>query len=165
MVSPYNTVLPILPLLGPSMVKVFNTFTEEVHFPRDTLKAHISIIPKEGKDPSPCSSYRPISLLNIDLKLFTKILTNRLVQHMQDIVHLDQVGFILSREARDNTTNVLNLIHVASVTKTQCIFLRTDAEKALDHVNWEFMSSVLKHIGLGAKMVQRILNIYSTPTA
>lgn len=107
------------------MVKLFNT--EGVHFPRDTLKAHISLIHKNGKDPSTCSSYRPISLLNVDLKHFTKILTNRLAQHMQDIVHLDQVH---------------NLIQIASVTKTPCIFLST--EKAFDCVNRDFMSTVLK---------------------
>lgn len=76
---------------------------------------------KEGKDPASCGSYRLISLLNINLKLFTKILATRLAQHLQDIIHLDQVGFIPSREARDNTTKVLNLLHVATSTQTLCI--------------------------------------------
>lgn len=84
---------------------------------------------------------------------------------MTDLIHLDQVSFVPSREARDNTTKVLNLIHRASVTKTSCVFLSTDAEKAFDRVSWEFMSSALRHIGLGNKMVQWISNIYSIPTA
>lgn len=112
-----------------------------------------------------CSSYRPISLLNIDLKLFTKILTNRLTQYMPDIVHLNQVGFIPAREARDNTTKVLNLIEVATATKTPCIFHSTEAEKVFDRVNWVFMSSVLEQIGLGHRMLQWISRIYSTPMA
>lgn len=108
----------LLILLGPYMVKLFNALSEGMHPPRDTLRAHISLIPKDGKDPAACGSYRTISLLNIDLKLFTKILANRLTQHMADIILLDQVGFVPSREARDNTTKVLNLIHVTSMTKT-----------------------------------------------
>lgn len=83
------------------MVKFFNAFGSETIFPRETLKAHISVIPKEGKDPTSCGSYRPISLLNI--KLFTKILASCLAQHLQELVHLDQVGLIPSREAQDNT--------------------------------------------------------------
>lgn len=36
--------------------------------------------------------------------------------------HLDQVGFIPSWEARDNTTKVLNLVHIASTTQTPHAF-------------------------------------------
>lgn len=84
----------LLPLLGPCMVRMFNGLGEGVLFPRDTLRAHISLIPKEGKDPVACSSYRPISLMNTDFKLFKKILANKLTQFMPDLVHLYQVGFI-----------------------------------------------------------------------
>lgn len=125
----------LLPLLAPHMVKMFNGLGEGALLPRDTLRAHISLIPKEGKDAAACGSYRPIYLLNVDLKLFTKILANRITQHMPDLVHLDQVGFVPAREARDNTTKVLNLIHVVSAPKTLRVFLSTDAEKAFDRVN------------------------------
>lgn len=126
----------LLPLLGPYMVKQFNALGGGVHPPRDTLRTHIFPYCFIRKDPTACSSYRPISLLNMDLKLFTKILANRLTQHVPNIIHLDQVGFVASHEARDNTTKVLNLIHVSSTTKIPCVFLDTDAKKAFDRVNW-----------------------------
>lgn len=69
----YKTFLPIL---GPWLVKFFIAVGSETIFPRDTLRAHISLIHKEGKDLSSGGSYRPISLLNIDLKLFSKILAS-----------------------------------------------------------------------------------------
>lgn len=84
-----------------------------VPFARDTLGAHISVKHKKGKDPT---------LLNVDLKLFTKILATRLAQHLQKRIHLDQVGFIPSREASDDTSKVLNLLHVAQSTETMCLF-------------------------------------------
>lgn len=108
--------------------------------------------PRKGKTTS-CGSYRLISLLNVDLKLFTKILVTRIAQQIQDIIHLDQVGFIPSREARVNTTKVLNLIHVASTAHTPSVFLSTDAKKAFDRVNWAYMSVVLQHIDLGTNML------------
>lgn len=61
----YKTLLPIL---SPYMITFFNAASTDVSFPRDSLRAHISVIHKEGKDPTSCSSYRPISLLNVDLK-------------------------------------------------------------------------------------------------
>lgn len=72
------------------------------------------LIPKEGKEQSVCSSYRPISLLNVDLKIFTKILASRLQPFLTQLVNLDQVGFISTREARDSTLEVLNLIQYAN---------------------------------------------------
>lgn len=71
------------------MVKIFNALGSEGALPQEPLKAHVSIIPKEGKDSTSCSSYRPISLLNIDLKLFTKILASRLAHHLQQLAHVD----------------------------------------------------------------------------
>lgn len=94
----------LLPSLAPYMVKLFNAVGSTVTFAADTLLAHISVIPKEGKNPTACGSYRPISLLNLDLKLFTKILANRIQHLIPSLIHLDQVGFVPTREARDNTT-------------------------------------------------------------
>lgn len=136
----YKTFLPII---GPWMVTFFNVVGSEAIFPRDTQKAHITLIHKEGKDLSSCGNHRPISLLNIDLKLFTKILATRLAQHLQSLVHLDQVGFIPTSEARDNTIKVLNLLHVATTKGAPCVFLSTDAEKTFDRMNWNSLNSFI----------------------
>lgn len=47
-----------------------------------TLEAHILVIPKEGKDPLIFSSYRHLSLMNTNLKVFAKILAHRLSPHV-----------------------------------------------------------------------------------
>lgn len=107
----------------------------------------------------------PISLLNTDLKLFIKIIAPRLQNHLPYLIHLDQVGFVPSREARDNTTKVLNLLHVANTTRTPCVFIGTDAEKAFDRVNWLFMFETLKHTGLRSNMLNWIYAVYTGPLA
>lgn len=91
----------LLSLLGPHMVKTFNTLGQFSSFPPATPLAHILFISKEGKVPSSCNSYWPISLLNVVLKLFTKLLASRLQSHLPQLVHLDKVGFIPMQEARD----------------------------------------------------------------
>lgn len=82
------------------MIKVYNALGQKTAFPPDAPLAHISVIPKEGKDPSQCGSYRPISLLNVDLKLFTKLLASPLQSQLSQLANLGQVGFIPSHEAR-----------------------------------------------------------------
>ncbi|CAH2277832.1 Hypothetical predicted protein [Pelobates cultripes] len=61
-----------------------------------TLAANIVLLPKEGGDTERCTGYRPISLLNCDLRLFAKILATRLNPHIPDLISPDQPGTIRS---------------------------------------------------------------------
>jgi len=64
--------------------------------------ALITLLLKKDKDPSICSSYRPISLLNTDMKLLAKILAKHLEPLMTKLVHPGQTGFVKSRISSDN---------------------------------------------------------------
>ncbi|XP_018419792.1 PREDICTED: protein-glutamine gamma-glutamyltransferase E-like [Nanorana parkeri] len=154
-----------LPILATPFLNALNSLYTAHAPPPDSLRAHITVIPKEGKDPSLCPSYRPISLLNIDTKLFAKILYLRLVPHLGDLIHPDQTGFIPSREARHNTTRALGRIHSARSSATPCVLLSTDVEKAFDRVDWWFLHSTLEVVGVGQHMRTWIGVLYSNPSA
>lgn len=53
---------------------VFNLAAVRGPFPDEMLKGVITTIPKPGKDPTVVGNYRPISLLNTVLKIFSKTL-------------------------------------------------------------------------------------------
>lgn len=57
----------LLPSLGDHLVKLLNNLSKGGTLHNSTLQAQISVIPKDGKDPAQCGSYRPISLLNTTL--------------------------------------------------------------------------------------------------
>lgn len=123
------------------------------------------MIPKEGRDPIKCSNYRSILLLNLNLKIFTNILSMRLLPHISRLILLYQAGFTPGREARDNTIRVLSLIHHTHVSSVPNLLLSVDAEKSFDRVNWDFITLTMKHIGLGPRMEVWLDSLYSRPTS
>lgn len=118
-------------ILKPHILAAFRSFDSSTQVPSQMLEAHIAVNQKEGKDPSLVTSYRPISLINVDVKVYAKILANRLLPLLPSLVSLDQVGFIPGREGRDNTIKALNLHHWLNSYGKQGFFLSLDAEKAL----------------------------------
>lgn len=112
-----------------------------------------------------CSSYRPISLLNVDTKLFTKILADRMKWIINEIIHPDQVGFVPGREGRDNGIKTLLVVQKIKDSGAPGLLLSIDAEKAFNKVDWGFMWNTLEEIGLDDRMLSWIKALYTHPTA
>lgn len=89
----------------------------------------------------------------------------RLINLIPQLIHPDQVGFVPTREVRDNTTKAINLIHTTRTQKIPLLLLSTDAEKAFNRVSWPFLFETLRCIGLGDCMMNWVQAIYSCPSA
>ena len=46
------------------------------------------------KDPTDIRNYCPITILNTDYKILTKVMALQLVEHANTLIHNDQAGFI-----------------------------------------------------------------------
>lgn len=60
-----------------------------------------------------CSSYRPISLICGDAKLYAKALAIRLDKVMDKFFHYDQTGFIRGHLEADNVCRFLHIVDLA----------------------------------------------------
>lgn len=145
------------------LVDLFNSiFLEGQPLLESWYEATISLILKPGKDPLRCESYRPISLLNNDYKIFTQILASRLGSCMDKLIHSDQKGFVKGRQLHDLTHHLIGAIDIAIQEQAPLAVLNFDAAKAFDHVNWSFLQAVISHYGLGANFL-RAVKIYIRP--
>lgn len=61
---------------------------------------------------SSVSNYRPISLINNNLKIMNKILSNILASFIRSYIHKDQVEFILGRQGPDQIKREVDLISI-----------------------------------------------------
>ena len=100
--------------------------------------ALITVLLKTNKDPTHCSSYRPISFINTDIKLISKALAIRKLV-LSSLIYPDQAGFIKGRHSSNNTRLLFNLINISHHNDSKTIILSLDAEKAFDKVNWTFL--------------------------
>ncbi len=92
------------------MLNSFNFAIEHGVFHRDQKTSLISLLLKKGKDPLDCSSYRPISLIPCDLKIYAKVFC---FSFGEGNSQSDQGGpnwFIKGCNASDNMCRLLHIL-------------------------------------------------------
>ncbi|GJU49226.1 RNA-directed DNA polymerase, eukaryota [Tanacetum coccineum] len=128
-------------------IKYFFTCGE---IPKGCNSTFIALIPK-NPDANMVKDFRPISLIGSIYKIIAKILTNRLVGVLGDIVNEVQSAFISERQILDGPFILNEIMQWCRRRKKQSLIFKVDFEKAYDSVRWDFLDDILVKFGFGIK--------------
>lgn len=136
-------------MLAPHMARFFNAKAQGYPLDPQLNTAYITVIPKPNKNIEEVENYRPISLINNDLKILTKILANCLASFISRYVHKDQVGFIPGRQGPDQIKRAIDVVSLLQSgwdrgPKQEGMLLSLDLHKAFDSVEWPYMFALME---------------------
>lgn len=123
--------------------------------------ALLTIIPKKPDAATP-QDYRPISLIHSFAKLVSKMMANRLLPRLDNIIQRNQSAFIKGRSILDNFKYVQCSAKLLKKPKFPKVLLKLDISKAFDTVAWPFLLELLQAWGFGNRWRDWIALLLST---
>ena len=149
--APGNDGLPIefyskfWAIISEPFVDCVNEIFTSGEMSRSQKQKVITLIEKKGKDRSLLENWRPISLVNVDAKIISKVLAIRIKNVLPSIIHHNQSGFVKDRFIGETVPGLM-------------IFI--DFHKAFDSLEWNFIFSCLEAFGFGPEFIWWVRTLY-----
>ena len=126
---------------------LFDKIWNEGEMPNDWRCGLLIKISKKG-DRAKCNNWRGITLLSVQSKVFTRVLLNRIKEHVNQRLRKEQAGFRPNRSCIDQI-NTLWIIIKQCIEWTSCLYtVFVNFKKAFDSINRKAMWKEVKRYGM-----------------
>lgn len=119
----------------------------------------VSLLHKKG-DKTDLKNWRPITLLNFDCKLFSKLLKRCMSTVLEDVIHPDQVCAVPGRRITDSLVLVRDAICFARDRNIRLLVVNIDFEKTFDRVSHQYLFQVLQKMGFPGRFLKWVGLLY-----
>ena len=93
-------------------------------------------------------NWRPISLLNVDLKILSKALANRIKKYLPFLISSNQTAYVEGRFISEGGRLFSDILQVTDFLNLRGLVVTVDIQKAFDSVNHLFLITALKKFWL-----------------
>ena len=128
--------------------------------PNSTKSGVIALMEKLSKNPLHMKNWRPLTMLNMDYKIFAKIIANRLQMVLPDLIHQDQKEFMKNRNITDNLMELMTVVEYCELTDSQAIIVAVNFEKASDTISWAALEKILFMYGFPTHFVNSVFTCF-----
>jgi len=119
----------------------------------------MTLLPKKG-DLSNLKNWRPISLINTDAKVFTRLLNSRLMKYFSKSISPNQLGFMPGRFIADHGLTVNCMKMVAQQYRSTSIGLLLDQEKAYDRIHPCYLRQIMSAFNVPDTLIHSITSLF-----
>ncbi|KAF5320474.1 hypothetical protein D9611_010696 [Ephemerocybe angulata] len=112
------------------------------------------------KDRTNIANYRPITVLNTDYKVLTRVLSNKLGSVANSLIHEDQAGFLRNRSIFNHTALLHCTVALSELESKNGIIVGLDQEKAYDKIKHDYLWAVLRKFGLPEQFIRTLQSLY-----
>lgn len=120
----------------------------------------ITLIPKKDKDRRYIKNWRPITLLNLDYKIFAKCVASRISGVITKLVSPDQSGFIAGRFIGVNLRNTQDIIDMCLDSEEGGLVVSLNYASAIDTLDRSFLAKALNSCNFGPNFRKWIKLMY-----
>ena len=138
-------------ILAPHLVLVFNSCFQAGEMCESMKTSNTRVIYKGGSES--LKNWRPISLLNVDYKICSKVISVRLSKVLDFIVDPEQTCSVPGRKISTNLHTLRDILDYLDRTGETGILVSLGQEKAFDRVNRSFLQSLLTRLVLSPLFV------------
>lgn len=139
---------------------MFNDALEKGIFPASWQETCLILLPKSQHLES-LTQWRPISLIAVDAKIFTRLLNARLMMVLSTRISSHQLGFMPKRFIGENGMLLQTIQSIATDTNSDSIALLLDQEKAYDRVHFEYLRAMMKAFNLPDSIIHTLITLFS----
>ena len=143
------------------MVKCFNESFVKGKMSPSQRQAVITLIEKKDHVRCDLTNWRPISLLNVDAKIVSKVIAERMKCLLPELTHNNQSGYIPGRNISENIRSILDIMEYTKVKKLPGLLLFLDFEKAFGSLEWDFLENCLEKFHFGPDLIKWVRTFYN----
>ena len=111
------------------------------------------------KEQDEIKNYRPITVLNTDYKLMTKVLAMHLARSAPILLHRNKAGFVPSRQISQQTQLLKMVLKFAEATEENRMIVALDQAKAYDKIEHDYLWKTLKAFKLPDHFICTVQNL------